>query len=86
LILEARGWPGAGAIGFSLWQASHSYTTAQVSNMAAELARMIPADEYPYLHEHGEQHLSGGPHHDVSAFELGLDLILDGLKKIRRTA
>ena len=23
-----------------------------------------------------------GPHHDVSAFEFGLDLILDGLKKI----
>jgi hypothetical protein len=37
---------------------------------------MIPIDVYPYLHEHGRQHLTGGPHRDVSAFEFGLDLIL----------
>jgi hypothetical protein len=33
----------------------------------------------------GEQHFAEGPHHEVSAFELGLDLILDGLEKIRDT-
>ena len=43
--------------------------------------RMIPVDEYPHLHEHGLQHLTDGPLHEVSAFELGLDLILDGLRK-----
>jgi AcrR family transcriptional regulator len=69
--------------GFSLWQANHSYDAVLVSDMAAEFARMIPVDVYPYLHEHGEQHLSEGPHHDVSAFEFGLDFILDGLEKIR---
>ena len=70
--------------GFSLWQANHSYSAAQISNLAAEwLERMIPADVYPHLHEHGEQHLAGGPHHDVSAFEFGLGFILDGLEKIR---
>jgi AcrR family transcriptional regulator len=69
--------------GFSLWQANHSYNTVQVSDMAAEFERMIPVDVFPYLHEHGEQHLTEGPHHAVSAFEFGLDLILDGLKKIR---
>jgi hypothetical protein len=26
--------------------------------------------------------MSDGPHRDVSAFELGLDLIVDGLKKM----
>jgi hypothetical protein len=26
--------------------------------------------------------MTEGAHHDVSAFEFGLDLILDGLKKI----
>jgi AcrR family transcriptional regulator len=72
--------------GFSLWEASHSSTAAQVSDLAAEwFERMIPADVYPYLHEHGEQHLTGGPHHDVSAFEFGLGFILDGLEKIRGT-
>jgi AcrR family transcriptional regulator len=69
--------------GFSLWQANHSYNAVQVTDMAAEFARMIPVDVFPYLHEHGEQHLTKGPHHDVSAFEFGLDFILDGLKKIR---
>ena len=69
--------------GFSLWQVNHSYNAVQFSDMAAEFARMIPVDVFPYLHEHGEQHLAEGPHHDVSAFEFGLDFILDGLKKIR---
>ena len=69
--------------GFSLWQASHSYNAAQVADMAAEFERMIPVDVYPYLHEHGEQHFTEGPHREVSAFEFGLDLILDGLEKIR---
>jgi AcrR family transcriptional regulator len=69
--------------GFSLWQANHSYNATQVANMVAEFARLIPIDVYPYLHEHGEQHLVAGPHRDVSAFELGLDFILDGLEKIR---
>jgi AcrR family transcriptional regulator len=70
--------------GFSLWQASHSYNAAQVAELATDwFERMIPADVYPYLHEHGEQHFAAGPHHDVSAFEFGLGFILDGLEKIR---
>src|SRR6266851_1738484 len=71
--------------GFSLWQTSHTYTPAEVSDMVATLARSISADEYPHLHEHGNQHVSEGPHRDVSAFEFGLDLILDGLKKVHDT-
>jgi AcrR family transcriptional regulator len=72
--------------GFSMWQASHSYTPTEVSDFVAMFERVIPVAEYPYLHEHGQQHLNEGPHHDVSAFELGLDLILDGLEKIRSAA
>jgi hypothetical protein len=30
--------------------------------------------------------MADGPHREVSAFEFGLDLILDGLKKIHETA
>jgi hypothetical protein len=33
--------------------------------------------------EHIDQHTSDGPHKDVNAFELGLDLILDGLAEMR---
>jgi AcrR family transcriptional regulator len=69
--------------GFSLWQANHTYNARQVTDMVSEFARMIPVDVFPYLHEHGEQHLADGPHREVSAFEFGLDFILDGLKEIR---
>jgi AcrR family transcriptional regulator len=68
--------------GFSMWQASHSYSPAEVTDMVAMFERMIPVDVYPHLHEHAEQHLRDGPHREVSAFELGLDLILEGLKKL----
>ena len=68
--------------GFSLWETSHSYSAADEADLAANFEQMIPVDEYPYLREHGEQHFAEGPHHEVSAFEFGLDLILDGLKKI----
>jgi AcrR family transcriptional regulator len=69
-------------IGFSLWQASHSANAVQLADMAAALELMVPSGTYPYLHEHGEQHITEGPLHDVSAFDLGLDLILDGLAKL----
>ena len=72
--------------GFSLWETSHTYTPEEVSNFEAKFAETITADAYPYLHEHAQQHLSEGPHSEVSAFELGLDLIVDGLRKNRDTA
>jgi AcrR family transcriptional regulator len=69
--------------GFSLWEASHTFTEQDEAEMAEAFDRVISPEEYPYLREHGEQHFADGPHHDVSAFELGLDLILDGLRRIQ---
>jgi AcrR family transcriptional regulator len=69
--------------GFSLWQTNHTYNAVQVTDMVTAFEQMIPADVFPYLHEHGEQHFADGPHREVSAFEFGLDFILDGLKEIR---
>ena len=68
--------------GFSLWETSHTYSAADLSDMVAMFTRTITTEEYPYLHEHAQQHFDEGPHHEVSAFDFGLDLILDGLKKI----
>ncbi len=68
--------------GFSLWETGHTYTPEQTADLAAAFARTITADEYPHLHEHAQQHFAEGPHREVSAFEFGLDLILDGLRKI----
>jgi AcrR family transcriptional regulator len=66
--------------GFALWLASH---TAVPPDVVERLAREVSLDDYPHLAEHRDQHLAEGPHHDVSAFEFGLDLILDGLRKLR---
>jgi AcrR family transcriptional regulator len=71
--------------GFALWESSHSYTAEEISRFAARFADTITPDAYPFLYEHGKQHLNDGPHREVSAFELGLDLIVDGLKKMRVT-
>jgi AcrR family transcriptional regulator len=72
--------------GFSLWETSHTYTAEQVSTFKARFEQTITADAYPYLHEHAQQHFSEGTHREVRAFEFGLDLILDGLKKIHDTS
>jgi len=69
--------------GFSLWERAHSFSDQDTAEMMEALERVVTPEEYPYLREHGEQHFAEGPHHDVSAFELGLDLILDGLRAIR---
>jgi AcrR family transcriptional regulator len=70
-------------IGFSLWQTTHGSIPDDVEDVHAFLDRMLPAETYPYLHEHGMQHLEGGPHQDVPAVEYGLDLLLESLERLR---
>jgi AcrR family transcriptional regulator len=72
--------------GFSLWETSHTYTAEDVSRFETKFAQTITADAFPYLHEHAQQHFGEGPQHEVRAFEFGLDLIVDGLKKIHDAA
>jgi len=72
--------------GFSLWETAHSIPEAQMDDLRALFDRLVPADEYPHLREHGIQHQTEGAHHEMSAFEFGLDLILAGLKNIHEPA
>ena len=51
-----------------------------------EVAGEDPWDDYPRLAEHRDQHMAEGPHREVSAFEVGLDLILDGLRLTLRSS
>jgi AcrR family transcriptional regulator len=68
--------------GFALWEAN--YTTGATDPETVEkLMRAIPWDDLPHLAEHRDQHLAEGPHREASAFELGLDLVLEGLQKLR---
>jgi AcrR family transcriptional regulator len=68
-------------LGFSLWQASHTYSDLDVAEMTERFKNTITPDAYPYLNEHAQQHFTEGPHSEVRAFEFGLDLILDGLRR-----
>jgi AcrR family transcriptional regulator len=68
--------------GFSLWAASHTLRKEDLPGLAADFMRKFPLDDYPDLLEHFHQHMAEGAHHNVTAFEFSLDLILDGLRKI----
>ena len=69
--------------GFSLWEIAYT-TTATDEELVARFMASVPWDDYPHLTEHRDQHMTDGAHRDVSAFEVGLDLILDGLQSTRR--
>ena len=65
--------------GFTLWEIA--YTAIPIdADAAQQLMQSIPWDAYPRLAEHRDQHMTDGPHSEVSAFDVGLDLILDGLR------
>jgi AcrR family transcriptional regulator len=70
--------------GFSLWEIAYTTMADDVKGRASTLMETIPWDEYTDLAEHRDQHTSEGPHQEVNAFEVGLDLILDGLQKSLR--
>jgi len=75
--------------GFTLWQLGHAAAARALStdeDFGALAERLIVQmrPTHPYLAEHGEQHMAAGPDDGRREFEFGLDLILDGLKKLRR--
>jgi AcrR family transcriptional regulator len=73
-------------MGFTLWEANFPADSEDLAALAAPFLREFPADEYPHLAEHIEQHLSESGHDDEGEFEFVLDLILDGLERVRGTA
>jgi len=70
-------------IGFSLWASTHGKMPEDIEDVRAWFDEMIPVATLPNLHEHGLQHLDDGPHHDVSAFEFALDLLLGGFERLQ---
>ena len=72
--------------GFSLWESAHTFTGIDPADMQKTVEEVFESGAYPYLREHAQQHYDEGPHREVSSFELGLDLIIDGLKKMHDSA
>jgi len=68
-------------IGSTLWEAGYSSNKDLEGVAKTFVAKTVK--EYPYLAEHAEQHMTRSKRKDVPEFEFGLDLILDGLEKIR---
>jgi AcrR family transcriptional regulator len=70
-------------LGFTLWELGHQVDAAGLEGAAAAFLERFPADEYPYLVEHMRQHMDGSLRDGTGDFEFGLELILDGLKRVR---
>ena len=73
--------------GFSLWQVSMPFDTREeLVDLAERFLREIPVDVYPYVVEHAREHMQPPDPDAPTAFEFGLDLILDGLERLRKSA
>jgi AcrR family transcriptional regulator len=72
--------------GFTLWQVSMPFETREeLVDVAEGFLKQIPADKYPYVIEHAEQHIAPSSPDGKTEFEFGLELILDGLDGLRET-
>ena len=70
--------------GFTLWQVSMPFETKEeLVDLAASFLKEIPPDRYPYVIEHAEQHIAPSSPSGATEFEFGLELILDGLERLR---
>ena len=68
-------------VGSALWQARVP-PKEELDILATDVLRQLPADGYPDLVLHIQQHLSGAAR-GMKFFEFGLDLILDGIDRLR---
>jgi AcrR family transcriptional regulator len=68
-------------IGSTLWEAGYGAGAPDLDGYAAVFLQSLPVGEYPYLAEHVGQHMKEPSPNEVSSFEFGLDLILDGLAR-----
>jgi hypothetical protein len=70
--------------GFTLWEVSFPFDTREeLIDMAEGFLTQISPHEYPFVVEHAHQHMGDPDPEAQSEFEFGLDLILDGLERIR---
>lgn len=72
-------------VGSSLWEAgiAAAIPKGALPDLAKTVLERVPIAEYPYFHEHAQQHIGKVTKGDRHPFELGLDLILDGLDRLR---
>lgn len=70
--------------GFALQQTNLPLDTSQnAGRVAQDILRQLPADDYPHLAEMIIEHAMKPGYAYADEFEFGLDLILDGLERLR---
>jgi AcrR family transcriptional regulator len=68
--------------GFALQEASLPFDDAEAQEQLGQaMLPQLPADEYPTMRRVALEFLAAGADH--TAFEFGLDLVLDGLERVR---
>jgi AcrR family transcriptional regulator len=72
-------------LGVTFQHLSFPYRGEELASLATTFLQQLPAGQYPDLVEHVRQHLEPREG-DEGGFELGLDLILDGLERARDAA
>ena len=72
-------------VGFTLWLGGMNLPD-DISELAAGVLAEVSSDDYPAFVEHIGEHLREARDTDVGAFEFGLDLLLDGLDRMREVS
>ena len=72
-------------VGFVLWVLPYLAISKAQPDLAARFLEDFPYAELPHLAEHIREHAEERPG-DTSEFEFGLELILDGLERLRSSA
>jgi AcrR family transcriptional regulator len=70
-------------VGFTLWLLPFLAFAKQQPDYAERFLQELPTDELPHLTEHVHVHMEPERPGDVGEFEFGLDLILEGLERMR---
>jgi AcrR family transcriptional regulator len=71
--------------GFAMQELSWAYDPADAQRLAGEMADRLPAGRYPSLQAMARAAATGGMGMEID-FTFGLDLLLDGLERLRKEA
>lgn len=70
--------------GFTLMALNFPFEAEEYSAVATDYVSQIPADKYPYMNQL-THHVMSGEYDGIHDFEFGLELILNGLERLRKS-
>ena len=71
-------------MGFTLWEVGMNLGTREdLEALATDFLRTLSVEDYPHVAAHVEHHLRQRGPEEIGAFAFGLELILDGLERLR---